>query len=198
MSEKPWEEFWIAVAGPAVNVVIAGLLFGFLAGLGLRGVAVPDVAPALPFLHQLVSSLLLANVLLVLFNLLPAFPMDGGRVLRALLALRLGRLRATEIAVQFGLVMAVLMGAGAFFWHTPSLALIAVFVFFAGRQELMALRYREQMRGAEPLWALPGDRDPTEAAPAPEYGGFTGFRWRCPGAGVGGLAATAGSSPSAA
>jgi len=76
--------------------------------------------------------------------------------------------------------MAVLMGAGAFFWHTPSLALIAVFVFFAGRQELMALRYREQMRGAEPLWALPGDRDPTEAAPAPEYGGFTGFRWNVP------------------
>src|SRR5205807_3594997 len=67
MSEKPWEEFWIAVAGPAVNVVIAGLLFGILAGLGLRGVAVPEVAPALPFLYQLVSSVLLANVLLVLF-----------------------------------------------------------------------------------------------------------------------------------
>src|SRR6202035_39337 len=59
MSEKPWEEFWIAVAGPAVNVVIAGLLFGFLAGLGPRGVAVLEVAPALPLLHQLVSSLLL-------------------------------------------------------------------------------------------------------------------------------------------
>src|SRR5436190_1862106 len=57
MSEKPWEEFWIAVAGPAVNVIIAGLLFGFLAGLGLRGVVVPEVTPALPFLHQLVSSL---------------------------------------------------------------------------------------------------------------------------------------------
>src|SRR5437667_3773872 len=55
MSEKPWEEFWIAVAGPAVNVIIAGLLFGFLAGLGLRGVVVPEVTPALPFLHQLVS-----------------------------------------------------------------------------------------------------------------------------------------------
>ena len=174
MSEKPWEEFWIALAGPAVNVVIAGLLFGFLALLELTG------APRLPFVPQLASGLMLANAVLVGFNLLPAFPMDGGRVLRALLAMRLGRLQATEIAAQLGLVMAVLMGAGAFFFHTPSLALIAVFIFFAGQQELMALRHREAVHQSEPLWALPADREAVEDWQAPAHGGFTGFRWNAP------------------
>jgi len=167
MSEKPLEEFWIAVAGPAVNVVIAGVLFGILAVLGLE----PQL---FPFLHQLVFGLLVANVFLVLFNLLPAFPMDGGRVLRALLAMRLGRLRATEIAAQLGLVMAVLMGVASFFLHAPSMALVAVFVFFAGQQELMALRHREAVRRAEPLWVLPADPEP------PAFGGFTGIRWNGP------------------
>src|SRR4051812_10357831 len=103
MSEKPWEEFWIAVAGPAVNVVIAGLLFSFL----MFSSAIDQVIPLPPLGLDFLGHLMLINVVLVLFNLVPAFPMDGGRVLRAMLALRLGHLKATQIAVRVGMILAV-------------------------------------------------------------------------------------------
>ena len=83
MPEEPWQEFWVAVAGPAVNVVIAAVLFFPALWLGqIQQMQQADDMPHAPFLASLVS----VNVSLVLFNLLPAFPMDGGRVLRALLA----------------------------------------------------------------------------------------------------------------
>src|SRR5205823_4408539 len=98
MSERPGEEIAIAVAGPLVNVVIA-------VGLGL-GIAVAGVLHwsgnwvhfGGPLAVKLLVALLGWNVLMVLFNMIPAFPMDGGRVLRAVLAMSLGRLRGTEIA----------------------------------------------------------------------------------------------------
>jgi Zn-dependent protease len=153
MSEKPWEEFWIAVAGPAVNVLIAGLLLGLLVLAEMLGQVVALPALAITFVFQL----MLINVFLVLFNLLPAFPMDGGRVLRSLLALRMGQLRATEVAVNVGMVMAVLMGLAALmgvpFLNSMTVIIIAVFVFLAGQQELAVLRYREAQRRADP-WGL--------------------------------------------
>src|SRR5438094_5785309 len=120
MSERPLEEFWIAVAGPAVNVVIAlglTLLCSQLYGwetLHLIGRGNPLV------------DLLLVNGILVVFNLLPIFPMDGGRVFRALLSLPLGRLRATEWAVAIGTVLAVPLGLLGFFSRQPVLLLAVV------------------------------------------------------------------------
>jgi Zn-dependent protease len=162
MSEKPWEEFWIAVAGPAVNVVIAGVLLG---ALGFARLVSP--VASLPFVVELfLFHLMVINVFLVLFNLLPAFPMDGGRVLRALLGLRLGHGRATEIAVNVGVVMAVLMGLAGFLLPSLGLILVAGFVFLAGQQELAAVRYREQRRWAD-SFAYPEEEYPAEPTPPP-------------------------------
>jgi Zn-dependent protease len=142
MSQKPWEEFCIAVAGPLVNVVIAALL-------GAVFVAGAAVAPSLMetqawyFLGLLVA----LNVVMVVFNMIPAFPMDGGRVLRAILANTMGLLPGTRVAVTVGTVCAILMGlAGAFGLDNPWLLLIALFVILAGRQELAALEMDERHR----------------------------------------------------
>jgi Zn-dependent protease/CBS domain-containing protein len=130
MPDKPIEELWVALAGPAVNVVIALLLFVWLSVTGgLTPLAQMGVVDG-----PLLERLLYANVSLVLFNLLPAFPMDGGRVLRALLALRLDYVRATQIAALLGQAMAVLFGFAGLFGN-PFLLFIAWFVWMAASQE---------------------------------------------------------------
>lgn len=146
MSNKPWEEFWIAIAGPAVNVVIALVLgAGIFAGYAVYA----PIAESLVW--QFLLYLMAMNIGLVVFNLIPAFPMDGGRVLRAILAGSLGMLEGTRIAVYVGTTLAVLMGfAGLFLVHNPLLFLIAVFIAMAGLQELRALEMEERMRH-EPL-----------------------------------------------
>jgi Zn-dependent protease len=145
MGEKPWEEFCIAIAGPVVNLVIAaGLGLGLMTAFAIQPGLVQG--PAGDFLFLLVAM----NVVLFLFNLLPAFPMDGGRVLRALLTVPLGRLRATRAAVLVGTGIAVAGGLGGMlFWHNPWLLLVGLFVIWAGHQELYALEVRA-MRDAEP------------------------------------------------
>jgi Zn-dependent protease len=98
MPEEPAQELWIALAGPAVNVVLAALLYGWLSfkhewePLNRLHVATG------PFLERL----LVSNIWLVLFNLIPAFPTDGGRILRAVLASRVAYVRATRIASRVG------------------------------------------------------------------------------------------------
>jgi Zn-dependent protease len=157
MSEKPWEEFWIAVAGPAVNLLIAALLtMGLLASFLINPQSI--VPPDLPMTHasQFIAALIAGNCLLFAFNLIPAFPMDGGRVLRALLALRMGQLRATEIAVPVGAVVGLLAMAGmAFSFGSPMPLLIGLFVVLAGQQELFGVRMRARQREAPPLEVLP-------------------------------------------
>jgi Zn-dependent protease len=99
--EKPSEEFLVAIAGPAVNVVIAVLLILFAgAKLGMDSLVSIENTSA-GFIDRLAE----VNLFLALFNLIPAFPMDGGRVLRALLATRFGYVRATEIAAAIGQLM---------------------------------------------------------------------------------------------
>jgi len=134
MPRNPVQELVIAVAGPAVNVVIACILGAFLIGklslsAGMEELARPS--------SDLMMQVLVANVILVLFNLIPAFPMDGGRVLRALLAMTMPHSRATIFAARTGQVIAVLFAVLGIvgFVANPFLLLIAVFIFFAAQQE---------------------------------------------------------------
>ena len=140
MPEEPKQELLIAVAGPAVNVVIAlGL---FVAGGSFIN---PFVNPAAPERVGLVSQLLIINVLLVAFNLLPAFPMDGGRVLRALLATRLSYARATQIAATVGQGFAFVFGFIGLIWN-PFLIFIALFVYIGASQEAALAQMKDVSR----------------------------------------------------
>lgn len=126
----PFEEFVIAIAGPLVNVVIAGLVVIFIGGaLGWEQLLAPQ-DPRIDFLARLAG----VNIFLVVFNMIPAFPMDGGRVLRAILAWRLSWARATTIAARIGQSIAVAMGIFGIFFN-PLLILIAIFVYFAAETE---------------------------------------------------------------
>lgn len=131
MPEKPSQELVVALAGPAVNVVIA---LGLVIVLG-RFFAPSDLEAMAEGRSNLLVSLLTINVTLVMFNLLPAFPMDGGRVLRALLATRLKHAKATRIAAVVGQVVAVGFALLGVFGGNPFLVLIAVFVFLGARAE---------------------------------------------------------------
>jgi Zn-dependent protease len=135
---KPWREVAVALAGPAVNVVIAIGLFGgvVLGDLVMPWTATPDV------LEQFIGRLFWANVVLCLFNLLPAFPMDGGRILRAMLATRMDRGRATEIAVKVGTVVAALMLVAGVVRGDFALVAIAVVVWILSQAELARVRIR--------------------------------------------------------
>lgn len=142
MPEKPMQEFWVALAGPAVNVAIALVLFIGLAAT--RGFIPMDESSMIggSFWQQL----MVLNVVLVVFNLLPAFPMDGGRVLRALLSLRLGRRRATAIAANVGQAMAILFGILGFF-SNPFLIFIGIFVFLGAQAEAGLVEMQSALAG---------------------------------------------------
>lgn len=126
----PFQELVIALAGPAVNVVLAILLFP-IAGVANSYVPLNSLAW---LSSDLLTRLLFVNVALVIFNLIPAFPMDGGRVLRSLLAFGLDYMVATRWAVRIGQVVAILLGLASV--YNPMLLLIAAFVFFAAEGEL--------------------------------------------------------------
>lgn len=148
--QSPFAELVTALAGPLVNVVIAlGLGIVWTARVG----AVPDPATlgeylARPTQNTFILWLMASNALLAVFNLVPALPMDGGRVLRALLSFFLGRARATTIAAGIGQAIALgLIGLGLFV-RPPQifLALIGLFVFFAAAQERRAARASDALR----------------------------------------------------
>jgi Zn-dependent protease len=179
LAENPLEELCIALAGPAVNVVLAAALFPvFVLLLGMGGLSGQGPGESLQGdLALLVPYLLGSNVMLALFNLIPAFPMDGGRVLRALLAVGVGQLRATEIAAPIGMAVALVLGlVGTLFLGNPVLILLVGFVIFAGQRELAALRYREAQRHAASE-AVPAREDILDVLPAGEESGFSGYVW---------------------
>jgi Zn-dependent protease len=160
MPDEPKQELVVALAGPAVNVAIAALLLPLITLLGSA------------FLVQLFA----INVVLAVFNMLPAFPMDGGRVLRALLARRMSYVRATDLAATIGKGMAVLLAfAGAFgipgIWGSnPMLLVIAWFVWSgAGREAAMVRQRRpagwsagprsaDEIHEAEIVWSPPSNQ----------------------------------------
>jgi Zn-dependent protease len=138
MPRKPGPEFIVTMAGPVVNLAIAGVLALFLA---LAGPLWPMGFDTLPL--AFLSALMWINLTLAAFNLVPAFPMDGGRVLRAALSGWLGRLRATEIAAGLGKVLAVAFGIWSLSQGQLLHALLAGFVYFAGAAELARVRHEE-------------------------------------------------------
>lgn len=139
MPEKPSEELVVALGGPAVNVVIVAALL--LAGVRPVGLARMRDSASIPEL------LLLVNMVMILFNMIPAFPMDGGRVLRALLAMRLPFARATRIAAGVGQGIALLFGLAGLFVNNFMLMFIALFVFLAAGEERVLVERRTSLSG---------------------------------------------------
>ncbi|MEQ1860490.1 MAG: site-2 protease family protein [Chthoniobacteraceae bacterium] len=141
MPDKPGEELVVAVCGPLVNVVIFAILFPF-AGSDLL-----DPEALQRFDSGLLAKLTYANAALVIFNLIPAFPMDGGRVLRSLLAMRMDYVRATNIAASIGQGLAAMGGLFALLNGLPLLALVALFVFFGAQSEAAHAQMRSISNG---------------------------------------------------
>jgi stage IV sporulation protein FB len=139
--DKPIEEFLVAIAGPLVNVAIAVVLI-VLGGASLDAQHLATMGSAKA---SLVDRLAEVNLFLAVFNMIPAFPMDGGRVLRALLATRLGHLRATEIAAAIGQLVAFGLGFLGLFGN-PLLIFIAVFVYLAASSESQLVAIRAMSR----------------------------------------------------
>jgi Zn-dependent protease len=146
LPEKPVHEMLIAGAGPLVNLsIVIGLipvalffseetlLLGFFDSPGTVLEAVMQSFFEQGAVLGLIIFLLLSNVILFVFNLIPAFPMDGGRILRAFLALFIAYPLATQIAVIVGRTIALLLILGSFYLRNPALLFVAIFVFIAGR-----------------------------------------------------------------
>jgi Zn-dependent protease len=154
MPDKPMQELLITVAGPLVNFVIALLLLPFtLLLLSMRFGSYPSNFASVvlqtmqqPGLTGLVSYLFITNILLGLFNLLPAFPMDGGRILRALLAMTMSYVRATNIAVLVGRLMAVIFAIFGLVTGNILMMLIAFFVYVGGGAEREAVQSRAVLK----------------------------------------------------
>jgi Zn-dependent protease len=141
MPEDPKQEFLVAIAGPAVNLVIGALLF---VGLLVSGFFNQPLSLALVE-ENLWMQLLIANITLVLFNLIPAFPMDGGRMFRSLLALRMDPVKATSIAARIGQGIAVVIGVLGFFFN-PWLVLTAIFVWVGAKSEASSVKLQENIK----------------------------------------------------
>jgi Zn-dependent protease/CBS domain-containing protein len=141
MPQKPLQELAVAIAGPMVNVVLAFLLFLVLGTIQSGSLAHID-DPRVSLLARLAA----VNVFLVLFNMIPAFPMDGGRVLHALLAMKLGNVKATQLAASLGQVLAFGLGFLGLFGN-PLLIFIAIFVYVAAGGEAQMSAFNEVARG---------------------------------------------------
>jgi len=182
MPRAPGAELLIALAGPAVNfAIVAGLM-----GLGLLGLGASD---STAFLGDFLDSLMVVNLVLGVFNLIPAFPMDGGRVLRALLSGWLGRARATTIAATIGRGLAMAFGIYALFHLNLLHMALAAFIYLAAGAEERGVLAEERQRTHGDG---PSERDMWSAPP--------GYRWVHRGQGVWQLApivvTTSGSRPS--
>jgi Zn-dependent protease/CBS domain-containing protein len=140
--EQPYEEFLVAIAGPLVNVAIAFALV-LLAGAHLDS---GDLYAVERTTTSMVDRLAAVNLFLAVFNMIPAFPMDGGRVLRAVLAARMGYVRATELAALIGQGVAFALGFIGLF-SNPMLIFIAIFVYLAAASEAHVVAIRAMSRG---------------------------------------------------
>ena len=147
MPEKPLHELVVALAGPAVNVALAAILLPLVVTLAAAQSTPFSLAMLTrPGLTGLLAFLLMANVSLAVFNMIPAFPLDGGRVLRAILGFFVGYQRSTQMAVTIGRLLAVGLGILALVYGQIFLAIIALFIFIVGGQEGQAVAIRSILR----------------------------------------------------
>lgn len=143
---KAREELWVALAGPAVNIAIAGAIFGWLAMTG--GPLAPETWSEATD-RSLLPMIATANLILAGFNLLPAFPMDGGRILRSLLSRFRPEHEATRTAARVGMGMAALMGLYGLLATNFILVFIAFFIYVGAVQESMASQQQVLIRGEQ-------------------------------------------------
>lgn len=136
LPEKPFQEFVVAIAGPLVNVAIALLLVPYVFYISDIGLNIIGTQESL-FSHPVnfLPLLFLLNISLAVFNLLPAFPMDGGRILRALLSIKFGRTKATQLATYLGQAIAIVFLAYGVWNNELVIAFIGIFVFFTAASE---------------------------------------------------------------
>lgn len=155
MPEKPLHELVVALAGPAVNVVLALILLPVIMFLGLaQGVSFSLAMLQQPGLLNLLVFLLSANIMLAVFNMIPAFPLDGGRVFRAILGFFMEYQQATQIATVIGRFLAVGLGLIGLFSGQFLLAFVALFIFVAGGQENQVVAARSILRKVQAAQAL--------------------------------------------
>ena len=150
MPREPKQELLVALAGPAVNVLIAGVLYAWLSVTGGMPALRDSASLSAGFLDRaFIAQLLAVNLWLVLFNLIPAFPMDGGRVLRAVLAMRnRDYARATATAARVGKFFALVFGIlGMFVVENPFLVFIALFVWLGAAGEAAAAQTSVMLDG---------------------------------------------------
>lgn len=172
MPERPGQELLVAIAGPAVNGVLALAIY-----VGLRLTGTGASGDPLTVGSSFAIQLLWINLSLGAFNLLPAFPMDGGRLLRAALAFRMDRTRATLVAARVGRGIAAAMGIAGLLWN-PMLAVVALFVWLSAGQEAAAEQLKSSLRGVSVADAMVSDFDtvtpatPLAAAASRIAGGF--------------------------
>lgn len=155
MPEKPVQELVVALAGPAVNVLLAVILLPIVVVLGM----IQSVPLSLSLFMEssllgLLTFLLSANISLAIFNMIPAFPLDGGRVFRALLGFFTDYAKATQIVATVGRMLAVGLGLIAVFSGQFWLAIISLFIFLVGGQEAQAVAARSVLRSAQAGQAL--------------------------------------------
>lgn len=173
MPDDPKQELVVALAGPAVNVILAAGIYVWLSMFSAQPSLIGHFAE---FNDSLLVRLFHVNVWLVLFNMLPAFPMDGGRVLRALLAMRMNYVRATQTAATVGQGMALLFGFAGLFGN-PLLIFIALFVWIGASQEASMALMKSSLAGIPVKQAMITDyrtlsaNDPLEFA-ALQFAGF--------------------------
>ncbi|HHN48123.1 MAG TPA: site-2 protease family protein [Bacteroidales bacterium] len=140
MPEKPREEFIVSAAGPLVNVVIAGLLWLYL--LFVNPVDYEKMEFNVITANNFPLMLLVANLFIVAFNLIPAFPMDGGRLFRSALAIKMSRLKATRIAKDIGQLFAIIFIAAGLFFN-PFLVVIGFFILLGAKGEYEMIKYQD-------------------------------------------------------
>ncbi len=152
MPDVPLQELWVALAGPAVNIVIAAVVYIWIQFTGgLTPIEELSVTGG-----SFAERLMIVNIFLVVFNMIPAFPMDGGRVLRAILAMRMNYSNATQIAATIGQGIALLFGFAGLFTN-PFLIFIALFVWIGAAQEASMTKIKSALGGIPVTQAVLSD-----------------------------------------